>query len=138
MKIIEKLKKINIKKKKTRFSSSFIETLLYAFGGVTTMSFGHYSVYITSYFHHNQVKIDMNYGNLVMPIIIFSNTIFSPLAGYFDKKIGLYYALLLSFILLELGILLFIYQNNILLSLILIIFLGFNNGIGMSIPGKNL
>ena len=102
------------------------------------MSFGHYSVYITSYFHHNQVKIDMNYGNLVMPIIIFSNTIFSPLAGYFDKKIGLYYALLLSFILLELGILLFIYQNNILLSLILIIFLGFNNGIGMSIPGKNL
>ena len=138
MKIIEKLKKINIKKKKTRFFSSFIGTILYGFGGVTSMSLGHYSVYITSYFHHKQVKIDMNYGNLVMPIIIFSNSIFSPLAGYFDKKIGLYYALLLSFILLELGLLLFINQNNIWLSFLLIIFLGFSNGIGMSIPGKNL
>lgn len=138
MKIIEKLKKINIKKKKTRFFSSFIGTILYATGGVTSMSLGHYSVYITSYFHHKQVKIDMNYGNLVMPIIIFSNSIFSPIAGYIDNKIGLYYSLLLSFILLELGLLLFINQNNIWLSIILIIFLGFSNGIGMTIPGKNL
>ena len=138
MKIIEKLKKINIKKKKTRFFSSFIGTILYATGGVTSMSLGHYSVYITSYFHHKQVKIDMNYGNLVMPIIIFSNSIFSPIAGYIDNKIGLYYSLLLSFILLELGLLLFINQNNIWLSVILIIFLGFSNGIGMSIPVKNL
>ena len=138
MKIIEKLKKINIKKKKTRFFSSFIGTILYALGPITSMSLGNNSVYITSYFHHKQVKIDMNYGNLVMPIIIFSNSIFSPLAGYIDKKIGLYYALLLSFILLELGLLLFLNQNNIWLSLILIIFLGFSNGIGMSIPGKNL
>ena len=132
------MKKINIKKKKTRFFSSFIGTILHALGPVALMSIGHNSVYITSYFYHKQVRIDMNYGNLVMPIIIFSNSIFSPLAGYIDKKIGLYYALLLSFILVELGLLLFINQNNFWLSLILVIFLGFSDGIGMSIPGNNL
>ena len=55
-----KLKKINIKKKKTRFFSSFIGTILYALRPVASISIGHNSVYITSYFYHKQERIDMN------------------------------------------------------------------------------
>ena len=139
MKIIEKLTNSNnLKKKKTKFILSFIGTIIYGLGGITSMAIGHYSVYITSYFHHKQVKIDMQYGNLILPIIMLSHSIFSPLAGYVESKIGLYLSLILSTFLQELGILLFINQISISFSLMLIIFLGFSNGIGMSIPGKNL
>ena len=126
------------KKKKTKFILSFIGTIFFALGSITSMAIGHYSVYITSYFHHKKVKIDMQYGNLVMPIIMLSHSIFSPLAGYIENKIGLYLSLTLSTFLQEIGILLFINQTSVSISLMLIIFLGFSNGIGMSIPGKNL
>ena len=102
------------------------------------MGIGHYSVYITSYFHHKQVDIDMHYGNLIMPILSLSHSIFSPLAGYLENKIGIYFALTLSFLLTELDLILFINQTSILFSFLLIIFLGFSSAIGMAIPGKNL
>ena len=86
------------------------------------MGIGHYSVYITSYFHHKQVDIDMHYGNLIMPILSLSHSIFSPLAGYLENKIGIYFALTLSFLLTELDLILFINQTSILFSFLLIIF----------------
>ena len=139
MKLFEKLKNSsNLPKKKSKFISSFIGTLIYGIGGITSMGIGHYSVYITSYFHHKQVNIDMHYGNLIMPILSLSHSLFSPLAGYIENKIGIYFALILSFLLTELDLILFINQTSIWLSFLLIIFLGFSNGIGMAIPGKNL
>lgn len=138
MTIIEKIKNFKIKKKKTRFILSFIGSIIYGLGRITSMALSHYSVYITSYFHYNKVNIDMHYGNLILPILHFSNSIFSPLAGYIERKLGFYLALSLSFILLELDIILFINQMNIWFTFILIIFLGFSSGIGTAIPGKNL
>ena len=138
MKLFEKLKNTNLTKKKSKFISSFIGTLIYGIGGITSMGIGHYSVYITSYFHHKQVDIDMHYGNLIMPILSLSHSIFSPLAGYLENKIGIYFALTLSFLLTELDLILFINQTSILFSFLLIIFLGFSSAIGMAIPGKNL
>ena len=138
MKLFEKLKNTNLTKKKSKFISYFIGTLIYGIGGITSMGIGHYSVYITSYFHHKQVDIDMHYGNLIMPILSLSHSIFSPLAGYLENKIGIYFALTLSFLLTELDLILFINQTSILFSFLLIIFLGFSSAIGMAIPGKNL
>ena len=138
MKLFQKSKNVYFQKKKCKFVSSFIGTLIYGFGGMTSMAIGQYSVYITSYFHHKQVNIDMNYGNLIMPILSLSNSIFSPLAGYIENKIDIYFTLIISFLLTEIDLILFINQTNIWFSLLLIIFLGFSNGIGMAIPGKNL
>ena len=81
------MKNTNLTKKKSKFISSFIGTLIYGIGGITSMGIGHYSVYITSYFHHKQVDIDMHYGNLIMPLLSLSHSIFSPLAGYLENKI---------------------------------------------------
>ena len=138
MKLFEKFQKINFTKKKTRFILSFIGTIIFGIGGITSMGISQYSVYITSYFHYKKVNVNMQYGNLIMPILTLSHSLFSPLAGYIETKIGLYLSLILSSLLLELVIFLFINQTSVLFSLLLIIFLGFANGIGMAIPGKNL
>ena len=127
-----------IKKKRTRYILTFIGSIIFGIGGIASLGISQYSVYITSYFHHNQVEIDMQYGNLIMPILMLSNSIFSPLAGLIENKIGLYLSLILSSFLLEIVLLLFINQTNVWFSFILIIFLGLSNGIGMPIPGKNL
>jgi len=127
-----------IKKKRTRYILTFIGSIIFGIGGIASLGISQYSVYITSYFHHNQVEIDMQYGNLIMPILMLSNSIFSPLAGLIENKIGLYLSLIFSSFLLEIVLLLFINQTNVWFSFILIIFLGLSNGIGMPIPGKNL
>ena len=128
----------NLKRKKKNFILSFIGTIIYGIVGVTSMGIGQYSVYITSYFHYKQVNIGMQYGNLVMPIVMLSNSIFRPLAGLMEKKFGLYISLIISFVLIELDLLIFINQTSIWISFLLIIFLGFSSAIGMPIPGKNL
>ena len=127
-----------IKKKRTRYILSFIGTIIFGIGGLVSMGIGQYSVYITSYFHHKQVKIDMQYGNLIMPLLMLSQSLSGPFAGFIEKKIGLYLSLILSSLILEIDILLFINQTSVWFSFILIIFLGFSNGIGLPIPGRNL
>ena len=127
-----------IKKKRTRYILSFIGTIIFGMGGITSMGISQYSVYITSYFHHKQVKIDMQYGNLIMPLLMLSQSLSGPFAGFIEKKIGLYLSLILSSLILEIDILLFINQTSVWFSFILIIFLGFSNGIGLPIPGRNL
>ena len=138
MKLLKIFQNINLNKKKKNFISSFIGTLIFGIGGMASMMISSYSVYITSYFHYKKINVNMQYGNLIMPIVTLSHSLFSPLAGYIENKIGLYLTLILSSFFLELDIFLFINQTNILFSLVLIIFLGFSNGIGMAIPGKNL
>ena len=139
MKILEKFKSnINSQKKKKRFVLSFIGTLLYRIGGALSSGIITFNVYITSYFHYNQVNIDMQYGNLISPIFTMSTFLTSPFAGFVVKKIGLYLTLIISSLLIEIDLILFINQTSIFYSFILIVFLGIGNGIGMEVPLNNL
>ena len=124
--------------KKFKFILSFIGTILYGLSGLISLGISQFSVYITSYFHHNNIPIDMQYGNLVSPIILLSNSLSSPLGGFFEKKFGFYKTLIVSNICIELIILVFINQMNVLFSFVLIILLGLICGICMGIPSKNL
>ena len=54
---------------KRRFILSFIGTIIYFIGIMTPFGIGQYSVYITSYFHHFNPKINIQLGNLMMPIL---------------------------------------------------------------------
>jgi MFS family permease len=67
-----------------------------------------------------------------------SHSLFAPLAGFIEKKLGLYLTLILSSSLVELDAFLFMNQTSILFSALLIVFLGFSNGMGMAVPGRNL
>ena len=126
------------KTKKIKFILSFIGTLFYGISGLISFGISQFSVYITSYFHHNNISIDMQYGNLITPIVLLSNSLSSPLGGFFETKFGFYKTLIVSNILIELIILIFINQMSVFLSFILIILLGMVSGVGMGIPGKNL
>ena len=126
------------KSKKIKFILSFIGTIIYGSSGIISLGISQFSVYITSYFHHNKIPIDMQYGNLISPIIILSNSLSSPLGGFFEKKFGFYKTLIVSNIFIEIFIFIFINQMNAYFSFIIIIFLGLVSGICMGIPGKNL
>ena len=126
------------KSKKIKFIFSFIGTIIYGSSGIISLGISQFSVYITSYFHHNNIPIDMQYGNLISPIIILSNSLSSPLGGFFEKKFGFYKTLIVCNIFIEIFILIFINQMNKYFSFILIILLGLVSGICMGIPGKNL
>ena len=74
------------------------------------MGISQYSVYITSYFHHQKIDMDMQYGNLIMPIFMVSNSIFAPLAGFIEKnRIILYFNIKFFFVRIRH---IFIYESN--------------------------
>ena len=124
--------------KNINFILSFIGTIVYGISGIISLGFSQFSVYITSYFHHNNIPIDMQYGHLISPIILFSNSLSSPLGGFFEKKVGFYKTLIVCNILIEIIIFIFINQMNVYFTLLLIISLGVVSGICMGIPTKNL
>ena len=126
------------KTKKIKFILTFIGTIFYGISGMISLGISSYSVYITSYFHHNNVEIDMQYGNLISPIVILSNSLSSPLGGLFENKFGFYKTLIMTNILIEIIILIFINQMSVFFSFILIVLMGMISGIGMGLPGKNL
>ncbi len=138
MKLLEKIKNSKSNKKKTRFILSLIGSILYYTIHIIFIGIGNFSVYITSYFHHNNISIDMQYSNLIMPIIMLCNSLSTPLSGYFVNKLGIHLTLILSFVLVELDVFLFINQMNKFLSIFLIALIGINSGLGSPIPLINL
>ena len=126
------------KTKKIKFILTFIGTIFYGISGMISLGISSYSVYITSYFHHNNVQIDMQYGNLISPIVTLSNSLSSPLGGLFENKFGFYKTLIMTNVLIEIIILIFINQMSVFFSFILIVLMGMISGIGMGLPGKNL
>ena len=53
---------------KKRFILSFIGNIIYFIAIMTPFGIGQYSVYITSYFHHFNPMVNIQLGNLMMPI----------------------------------------------------------------------
>jgi len=118
--INENQKNINYEKK-IKFILSFIGGILYLICSGSCIALGNFNVYLTSYIHYTHPSIDMQYGHLIIPLMTFSLSIFIPIGGILDNKIGLHLSLLTSSCFLELFILIFINQTNILYSYILII-----------------
>ena len=123
--------------KKIKFILSFLGGILYNICSGSCIALGNFNVYLTSYIHYTHSSIDMQYGYLIIPLMAFSLSIFIPIGGILENKIGLHLSLLTSSCLLELFIFIFINQANILYSYILIILMGLSCGLGAAIPRKN-
>lgn len=134
---MKNLYKIKLKQK-YRFISTLIGSIIYFTGIISPLGIGQYSVYITSYFHYYNPKINIQIGNLMMPLLIFFLSLSSPLGGIFEHKIGMHLTLLINSILLEILIFFFVLQKNIYLTFLIIIFIGINIGAIIAIPGKNI
>ena len=124
--------------KKHNFISSFIGTIIYCISISPYFGMAQFSVYITSYFHYYNSSIDMQYGNLIGPILLFSLTLSSPLGGFLEKKIGMYFSLIISTILIEIFTFIFINQTSLILTFFLLVFLGLSMGFSLPIIHKNM
>ena len=121
---MKKIFKFNLNSKKKRFISNLIGSIIFLYGILTPMGIGQFSVYITSYFHHYNSNINIQLGNLMMPLLILFLLLSSPLGGFFEHKFGMKLTLALNSILLELIIFIFIIQRNIWITFLLIILIG--------------
>ena len=135
---MKKIFKFNLNSKKKRFISNLIGSIIFLYGILTPMGIGQFSVYITSYFHHYNSNINIQLGNLMMPLLILFLLLSSPLGGFFEHKFGMKLTLALNSILLELIIFIFIIQRNIWITFLLIILIGIICGTVITIPGKNI
>ena len=127
--------KLNQKKK---FILSFIGNIIYFVAIMTPFGIGQYSVYITSYFHHFNPKINIQLGNLMMPILILFLSLSAPIGGILEHKLGMHLTLIMNSLILEFLIIIFIYQRNIYITFLIIILIGMTIGSVITIPGKNI
>ena len=126
-----------IKKKKTKFILSFISGIIYTLTQGLLFGSAGITVYILSYIHHKYKWVDMQYGNLMMPLLNFFLSLFSPLSGPIEKIFGPILPLLISGIFVEICLFLFYIQRNIWLFYIITLLCGFGFGISANIPMKN-
>lgn len=126
-----------IKKKKTKFFLSFFSGILYILSQGVLFGCTGINVYILSYIHHKDKWVDMQYGNLMMPLMIFFTSLFSPLSGPIEKALGPVLPLLISSIFVEICLFLFYIQRNIWFFYSITLLSGIGVGISANIPVKN-
>ena len=126
-----------IKKKKTKFILSEISGIISILTQGLVFGSAGICVYVLSYIHHKDKWVDMQYGSLMMPLLNFFLSLFSPLSGAIEKIFGPVLALLISGIFVEICLFLFYIQRNIWLFYIITLLCGFGFGISANITVKN-
>ena len=82
--------------KKQRFILTFIGNIVYSIGIFLPFGIGQYSVYITSYLHHYNSKVNLHFGNLMMPILILFLCLSAPIGGILERKFGMKLSLIIN------------------------------------------
>ena len=126
-----------VKSKRTKFILSFVSSIVYLLGYSIIMESGNFSVYFISYIHYKQSWVDMQFGNLMRPIIILFLSVFSPLSGIMENLVGPRLALLSSSIVIEIALIFFFLQRNLWIFYILSLLLGLGCGLSAQIVVKN-
>ena len=126
-----------IQSKKTQFILSFISAVIYQIGFEIIMASGSFTVYFLSYIHYNQDWVDMNYGNLMHPVVLLFLAIFSPLSGTMEHFFGQRISLLISSIVIETAFVLLYFQQNLWYFYSLTLLLGIGSGLSTQILIKN-
>ena len=70
-----------INSKKCQFALSFLSAVIYQLGYELVITSGSFTVYFLSYIRYKQEWVDMNYGNLMRPVVLLFLSLFSPLSG---------------------------------------------------------
>lgn len=128
---------VYIKTKKAKFTFALLSGIIYILGqGVLLGSCGIY-VYILSYIHYKYDWVDLPYGNLMMPLMTFCMSLFSPLSGTLEKIYGPIISMLISSIIVEICFFSYYLQRNIWAFYIITLIAGFGSGISSNIVIKN-
>mgnify|MGYP002625172148 CR=1 FL=1 len=123
---------------KNKFISTIIGTIAVYVGIAYIIPIGNFSVYITSFLHLKQDFVTMHYGMFINLIFHFAATLSHPLGGIIENKIGFLFTIYTGYIILFIGNLVFIFQQNLWLCGVLCIVMGIGEGIAYSLLMKNL
>ena len=126
-----------IKRKKTKFILSLFSGIFYILGHGVLIGSSGISVYILSYIHHKDKWVDMQYGNLMKPVLTLFLSLFSPLSGPLEKACGPIISLVISSIIIEICFFLYYFQRNIWVFYSITLFTGLGAGLSANIPVKN-
>ena len=126
-----------IKLKRNKFICSILSALAYLLGYSCIMESGNFSVYFVSYIHYHQKWVDIQYGNLMSPVVLLFLSGFSPLSGLMETLLGSRLSLLTSAVVIEITYIFFYFQKNLWIFYILSLFLGFGCGLSANITIKN-
>ena len=128
---------IPIESQKTKFIFAIISGIIYQLGSSMVVTIGNFCVYFASYIHYKDDWVNMQYGNIMAPIILLLLSAFSPLSGVIEKKIGPKLTLLVSSIIVEICFIMYYFQRNLWLFYTISVFVGIGNGISAGVPIKN-
>lgn len=126
-----------IKRKRTKFILSLFSGIFYILGQGVLIGSSGISVYILSYIHHKDKWVDMQYGNLMMPVMTLFLSLFSPLSGPLEKACGPIISLIISSIIIEICFFLYYLQRNIWVFYSITLLTGLGAGLSANIPVKN-
>ena len=126
-----------IKKKRTKFILSLISSIFNVIGHGVLPGTSGIKVYILSYIHYKYSWVDMQYGNLMMPLMTFSLSLFSPLSGPLVEKFGPIIPVIISAIIIEISLFLFYLQQNIWYFYGISLLAGIGSGLSANILLRN-
>ena len=126
-----------IQSNKSKFILSLISAIIYQFGSQMVVTIGNFCVYFASYIHYKDEWVNMQYGNVMAPIILLLLSSFSPLSGVIEKKIGPRLTLLISSIIIEICFLCYYFQRNLWIFYTISVFIGIGNGLSAGVAIKN-
>ena len=126
-----------IESKRKRFALSFISAIIYQIGFHIIFETCNFTVYFLSYIHYNQDWVDINYGNLMRPLIILFLCIFAPLSGIMEQHYGIRISIIISAILVEIAFILLYFQQNLWYFYSLSLLLGIGTGLSNQLLIKN-
>ncbi len=127
----------NIKSKKCQFVLSFISAMIYQLGFDIIMVSCSFTVYFLSYIRYEQTWVDMNYGNLMRPVVLLFLAFFAPLSGTMDHFCGPRISVIVSAIVIEIGFTCLFFQRNLWIFYLLTLLLGIGSGLSTHILIKN-
>jgi len=126
-----------IESKKIQFILSFISATIYQLGFNIILESCNFTVYFLSYIRYKQTWVDMNYGNLMRPVVLLFLAIFSPLSGAMEHFFGPRISVIISSLVVEIGFVLLYFQRNLWHFYLLTLLLGIGSGLSTQILLKN-
>ena len=123
--------------KKEQFALSFASAVILQLVYAIIMESCNFTVYFLSYIRYKQTWVDMNYRNIIRPVVLLILAFFSPLSGPMEHCCGTRLSIFLSSIIIETAFVLLYLQRNLWHFYSLILLLGIGSGLSAQILIKN-
>lgn len=124
--------------KKKRFAVTFVSAVFFHLGSSSIFSLGNLNVYIISLCHYSaQDFVNLQYAIMLVPLFMFSLTLFIPIIGPIELKLGPRATILMGSVALTLNLVLLYFVRNIWLTYVFYFTLGFGYGAVAMVPNKN-